>query len=52
VRNYPGGYTSYGSSHRLQGISPTFKALQRKLQGHVKSFATPSSGISRTAHYR
>src|SRR5208283_159705 len=39
VVNYPGGYTSYGSSHRLQRISPTFEALQRKLQGHVKAFA-------------
>jgi uncharacterized protein (TIGR02466 family) len=37
--NYPGGYTSYGSSHRLQRISPTFDALQRKLQRHVKAFA-------------
>ncbi len=39
ARNYPGGYTSYGSAHRLQRISPTFEALQRKLQGHVKAFA-------------
>jgi uncharacterized protein (TIGR02466 family) len=37
--NYPGGYTSYGSSHRLQRISPTFDALQRKLRRHVKAFA-------------
>jgi uncharacterized protein (TIGR02466 family) len=37
--NYPGGYTSYGSSHRLQRISPTFGALQRKLQRHVAAFA-------------
>jgi uncharacterized protein (TIGR02466 family) len=37
--NYPGGYTSYGSSHRLQRISPTFGALQRKLQRHVEAFA-------------
>ena len=37
--NYPGGYTSYGSSHRLQRISPTFEALQRKLQRHVDAFA-------------
>jgi uncharacterized protein (TIGR02466 family) len=40
AKNYPGGYTSYGSSHRLQRISPTFEALQRKLQRHVKAFAT------------
>jgi uncharacterized protein (TIGR02466 family) len=38
--NYPGGYTSYGSTHRLQRISPTFETLQRKLQRHVKAFAT------------
>jgi uncharacterized protein (TIGR02466 family) len=39
VLNYPGGYTSYGSAHRLQRISPTFEALQHKLQRHVKAFA-------------
>jgi uncharacterized protein (TIGR02466 family) len=39
ARNYPGGYTSYGSSHRLQRISPTFATLERKLQRHVKAFA-------------
>jgi len=39
AQNYPGGYTSYVSAHRLQRISPTFEALQRKLQGHVKAFA-------------
>ena len=39
AQNYPGGYTSYGSSHRLQRISPTFKALERKLARHVKAFA-------------
>ncbi|MEA3134502.1 MAG: hypothetical protein QOG17_2348 [Gammaproteobacteria bacterium] len=37
--NYPGGYTSYGSAHRLQRISPTFEALERKLRRHVKAFA-------------
>jgi uncharacterized protein (TIGR02466 family) len=37
--NYPGGYTSYGSVHWLQRISPTFKALQVKLEPHVKLFA-------------
>jgi uncharacterized protein (TIGR02466 family) len=40
AKNYPGGYTSYGSSHRLQRISPTFETLRRKLQRHVKAFAT------------
>jgi len=39
VKNYPGGYTSYGSSHQLQRVSPTFDALRRKLQRHVKAFA-------------
>jgi uncharacterized protein (TIGR02466 family) len=39
AKNYPGGYTSYASSHRLQRISPTFEALQRKLQRHVEAFA-------------
>jgi uncharacterized protein (TIGR02466 family) len=37
--NYPGGYTSYGSVHWLQRISPTFKALESKLARHVKAFA-------------
>src|SRR6202161_4640781 len=39
AENYPGGYTSYGSVHWLQRISPTFKALQLKLERHVKAFA-------------
>jgi len=39
AKNYPGGYTSYGSTHRLQLISPTFEALRRKLQQHIKAYA-------------
>jgi uncharacterized protein (TIGR02466 family) len=39
ARNYPGGYTSYGSVHKLQRISPTFGTLERKLKRHVKAFA-------------
>jgi len=39
IKNYPGGYTSYGSAHRLQRVSPTFESLRRKLQRHVSSFA-------------
>ena len=39
AENYPGGYTSYGSVHWLQRISPTFKALEGKLARHVKTFA-------------
>jgi uncharacterized protein (TIGR02466 family) len=38
--NYPGGYTSYGSVHRLQTVSPTFESLRRKLKRHVAAFAT------------
>jgi len=39
AKNYPGGYTSYGSAHKLQRISPTFETLERKLRRHVKAFA-------------
>ena len=38
-QNYPGGYTSYGSAHRLQKISPTFETLRRRLKRHVDAFA-------------
>jgi uncharacterized protein (TIGR02466 family) len=38
ARNYPGGYTSYGSVHRLQTVSPTFESLRRKLKRHVAAF--------------
>ena len=38
ARNYPGGYTSYGSAHRLQTRSPTFAALARELDRHVVRF--------------
>jgi uncharacterized protein (TIGR02466 family) len=37
--NYPGGYTSYGSQHRLYEISPTFAALRTLLKPHVAKFA-------------
>jgi uncharacterized protein (TIGR02466 family) len=36
---YPGGYTSYGSVNRMQRFSPTFAALERKLDRHVRAFA-------------
>ena len=36
--NYPGGYTSYGSAHRMQQLSPTFAALARGLDRHVARF--------------
>jgi uncharacterized protein (TIGR02466 family) len=39
AQNFPAGYTSYGSSHRLQRMSPTFAALERKLARHVGAFA-------------
>jgi uncharacterized protein (TIGR02466 family) len=38
ARHYPGGYTSYGSAHRMQRLSPTFAALARELDRHVAKF--------------
>ena len=38
ARNYPGGYTSYGSASRMQRASPTFAALARELDRHVARF--------------
>lgn len=38
-KHYPGGYTSYNSVARMQQMSPTFAALERKLNRHVKAFA-------------
>ncbi|MBS0420548.1 MAG: hypothetical protein JSR66_22765 [Proteobacteria bacterium] len=37
--NYPGGYTSYNSVHRMHEVSPTFAELQRRISRHVRSFA-------------
>ena len=37
-KNYPGGYTSYHSAHRMQQMSPTFEQLERHLRRHVKAF--------------
>src|ERR1700723_2276481 len=39
AENYPGGYTSYGSVHWLQRISPTFKPLEKKLARHGAPFS-------------
>ena len=39
ARNYPGGYTSYGSANRMHRLSPTFASLARALDVHVASFA-------------
>jgi uncharacterized protein (TIGR02466 family) len=38
AKNYPGGYTSYGSMSQLQHFSSTFTELERKLDQHVKAF--------------
>jgi uncharacterized protein (TIGR02466 family) len=38
-RKYPGGFTSYGSAHRMHTLSPTFAKLQRRLDRHVRAFA-------------
>ncbi len=38
ARNYPNGYTSYGSQHKLQRLLPAFEALERKLDRHVRAF--------------
>jgi uncharacterized protein (TIGR02466 family) len=37
--NYPGGYTSYGSAHRMHTLSPSFALLQRRLAPHVARLA-------------
>ncbi|MCP5471057.1 MAG: TIGR02466 family protein [Steroidobacteraceae bacterium] len=39
VRNYPGGYTSYGSQCRMHTVSPTFERLGRALHRHVRTYA-------------
>jgi uncharacterized protein (TIGR02466 family) len=36
--NYPGGYTSYCSAHKMHTVSPTFELLQRRLARHVGRF--------------
>ncbi len=39
ARNYPGGYTSYGSACRMHRLSPTFGALEHAIDRHVAAFA-------------
>jgi len=39
AERYPGGFTSYGSAHRMHRMSPTFAALERRLDRHVARFA-------------
>ena len=36
--NYPGGYTSYNSIARMHRMSPTFAALEKRIDAHVKRF--------------
>ena len=38
-KNYPGGYTSYGSMDRLHTISSTFTELERLIDRHVRAYA-------------
>jgi uncharacterized protein (TIGR02466 family) len=40
AERYPGGYTSYGSVHRMHRMSPTFAALERAINRHVVRFAS------------
>src|SRR6185437_14078102 len=40
AKSYPGGYTSYGSAHRMHRMSPTFAALERAIDRQVASFAS------------
>lgn len=37
-KNYPGGYTSYGSHDKLHCISSSFAALEKVLDRHVKQY--------------
>jgi uncharacterized protein (TIGR02466 family) len=37
--NYPGGYTSYNSAARMHRMSPTFAALEKRIDAHVRGFA-------------
>lgn len=39
AKNYPGGYTSYGSLDKLHRFSSTFGDLERHLGRHVRAFA-------------
>ena len=39
ARNYPGGYTSYNSLCRMQRMSPTFAALEQRIDRHVAAYA-------------
>lgn len=39
AKNYPGGYTSYGSMDKLHQFSSTFMELERLIDRHVRAFA-------------
>ena len=39
AKNYPGGFTSYGSQARMHRLSPTFAALESGLDFHVGKYA-------------
>ncbi len=39
AKNYPGGYTSYGSLDRLHEFSSTFTELRRVLDRHARTYA-------------
>jgi uncharacterized protein (TIGR02466 family) len=39
ARNYPGGYTSYGSLDQLHRMSSTFITLRERLDRHVAAYA-------------
>jgi uncharacterized protein (TIGR02466 family) len=38
-KNYPGGYTSYGSMDRLHQLSSTFDGLRAEIDRHVRRYA-------------
>ncbi|WP_300295284.1 TIGR02466 family protein [Ferrovibrio sp.] len=39
AKNYPGGYTSYGSHDKLHCISSGFAALEKAIAPHVRAYA-------------
>ncbi len=39
LKNYPGGYTSYGSIDKVHQVSSTFGELQRQLNRHARAYA-------------
>ncbi|MDG0816588.1 TIGR02466 family protein [Bdellovibrio svalbardensis] len=38
LKNYPGGYTSYGSIAQLHQASTTFELLEKEINKHVRKF--------------